>query len=148
MTESKPPRSSFDHVRAARVLVDAHELGDGKAAAIHGVSRRSVQGWRAALATNAALRADYQRLLAKREDAWTIERAAALRVVLKRAIKIAEKEEDLDKLTRFIEKVGGVDVIDQELRKAHAGSTEPAGEGAATEDADDEGAEGAAPAKH
>lgn len=143
MTDSKPPKSKrpiFDHVRAARVLVDAHELGDAKAALVHGVSRRSLQNWRALLETHDALKRDYLRLLTKREDAWAVERSAALRVVLKRAIKVAEKEDDLDKLTRFIEKVGGVDVVDAELNK-HASGTRSSGEGAASEDADDEAEE-------
>ena len=132
----------IDVVRAARALVDAHRIGDTAAAKVAGVTTRAIQKWRAAVDTNDALREEYHRVLAKKDDAWVKERTSALRVVLQRAIKLAAKETDLDKLTRFIEKVGGVDVIDAELSKAHASSTQSPGEGAASPDDRDEAEEG------
>lgn len=142
MTDAKRggPRG-FDVVRAARALVDAHTMGDVAAASLAGVTTRSLRNWRTELETNEPLKREYLRLFTKRENAWTVERTAALRVALKQASKIAEQEGDLDKLTNFIEKVGGVDVVDEELTRIHEGSTGASREDAAATVADDEASE-------
>lgn len=115
MADVGPGKKKLDVVRAARALVDAHQIGDAKAAAAAGVSKRSVQIWRTQLGTNAELRIAYELRLEQRETAWTQERVEALRVVLARAVELAKTETDLDKLTRFVDKVGGVDVAGKVL---------------------------------
>jgi site-specific recombinase XerC len=104
----KPAR--IDVERAARMLCDLHDLGPEQTAKLHRVTTRTLRRYKALVDEDAALKAKYLELATLRDGAWATERAKALRAAVARATELVAKEEDLDKITRFIEKVGSVDV--------------------------------------
>lgn len=109
----------------ARILIDAEDphLGAGAAAKKHGVTRRAITKWRARCKTDEALRNKLAELVKEIEQHWAGPRVKALRVALERATTLLENETDLDKVTRFIEKVGSVDVAGKLL-----GTDDPVGD--------------------
>lgn len=109
----------------ARILIDAEDphLGAGVAAKMHGVTRRAITKWRARCKTDEALRSKVAELAKEIEQQWAGPRVKALRVALERATELLRKEDDLDKVTRFLEKVGSVDVAGKLL-----GTDDPVGD--------------------
>jgi hypothetical protein len=134
----KPAR--IDVERAARMLCDLHDLGPEQTAKLHRVTTRTLRRYKALVDEDAALKAKYLELATLRDGAWATERAKALRAAVARATELVAKEEDLDKITRFIEKVGSVDVAGMVLgaggpRSHQQGSASSSGEDEAGEDA-------------
>lgn len=102
--------------RVARILVEAEAIGnDLKAAKLLKISDRSIRNYRKLLGTDAAL-AELFRVYSEEElRGWRLARVRALRRANERAVELLEAEPDLDKVTRFIEKTGGVDMAGEAL---------------------------------
>jgi hypothetical protein len=106
----------FNRERAARVLVEAEAIGnDQKAAKALKISDRSIRNYRKRLATDPALAALFRDYSEEELRGWHLSRVRALRRANERAVDLIEKETDLDKVTRFIEKTGGVDMAGEAL---------------------------------
>lgn len=102
--------------RVARILVEAEAIGnDLKAAKLLKISDRSIRNYRKLLGTDVPL-AELFRVYSEEElRGWRLARVRALRRANERAVELIEKETDLDKVTRFIEKTGGVDMAGEAL---------------------------------
>lgn len=68
----------FDYHRAACVLIEATFSPDAEVAARCGVSVRSIELWRARLLTHHDLKAEYDRLLFERSEAFVSELPEAI----------------------------------------------------------------------
>lgn len=130
--------------RAARILVEAEAIGnDRKASEKLGITDRTIRNYRTALESDPELSALFRKYAAAESRSWHLARTRALRIANQRAVQLLENEEDLDKVTRFIEKTGGVDIAGEALGV----SSRPGREGPpAPEDAGDTG-EGSAEAE-
>lgn len=117
MTKPKDPKPvKFNRVRAARVLLEAETIGnDRKAAEKLGITDRTIRNYRKALESDPVLSALFREYATEEARGWHIARVRALRIANQRAVELLEVEADLDKITRFIEKTGGVDMAGEAL---------------------------------
>ena len=135
--------AEFNRERAARVLVEAEACGnDRKAAEALKISDRSIRNYRKRLVTDPVLAALFREYSEEELRGWHIARVRALRRANVRAMELLDAEGDLDKVTRFIEKTGGVDMAGEALGvgSQHHQSGSPAAEDSSGE-AEGEGAE-------
>ena len=109
---------SFDKARAIKVLVDAEVFGVAKACKRWGCTDQTVRNYRKRLLNDPefleALGAKQQELLKQRniaEAGWLDARTRSLRKTLKRADALIANETDLDKVTRYLDKVGNLDIV-------------------------------------
>ena len=109
---------SFDKQRAIKILVDAEVFGVAKACKSWGCTDQSVRNYRKRLLTDPefleALGAKQQELIKRRtlaETGWLEARTRSLRKTLKRADSLIATETDLDKVTRYLDKVGNLDIV-------------------------------------
>jgi hypothetical protein len=100
----------IDRERAANILVDAFQLGDLKAAKKWGITDRTLRNYRARLASDASLSAIFRDKMAAADRSWHADRTRTLRILMSRMVALAQTETDLDKLSRAVKEVGGVDV--------------------------------------
>jgi hypothetical protein len=108
--------SKLNRERAARVLVEAEAIGnDQKASKLLKISDRSIRNYRKALTTDPVLAALFREYSEEELRGWRLARVRALRRANERAVELIEAEPDLDKVTRFIEKTGGVDMAGEAL---------------------------------
>ena len=108
--------SKLNRERAARVLVEAESIGnDQKAAKQLKISDRTIRNYRKLLETDGDLAALFRAYSEEEFRGWHLARVRALRRANERAVELIEKETDLDKVTRFIEKTGGVDMAGEAL---------------------------------
>lgn len=108
--------SKLNRERAARILVEAEACGnDQKAAKQLKISDRSIRNYRKLLSTDPVLAALFRAYSEEEFRGWHLARVRALRRANERAVELIEKESDLDKVTRFIEKTGGVDMAGEAL---------------------------------
>lgn len=108
--------SKFNPERAARVLVEAEAIGnDLKAAKQLKISDRTIRNYRKALTTDEEFAELFRKYSEEELRGWRLARVRALRRANERAVDLLEKEKDLDKVTRFIEKTGGVDIAGEAL---------------------------------
>lgn len=147
MSESSPKKRPkapvrIDVSRAVKMLADARELGVTAAAKRHRVTTRTIRRYRALLRTDVELQTQYAALIELQDKTWVSERAKSLRCAAERAQVLLAKEDDLDKITRYIEKVGGVDVVAGELNN-NAGDSGAVGQGSAPPSLEGEESEGA-----
>jgi len=137
--------SKLNRERAARVLVEAEACGnDQKAAKQLKISDRSIRNYRKLLATDEVLAALFREYSEEEFRGWHLARVRALRRANERAVELIETEPDLDKVTRFIEKTGGVDIAGEALgvgshhhQQREAAAEDPSG----SDGADDEAGE-------
>ena len=111
MSESSPKKRPkapvrIDVSRAVKMLADARELGVTAAAKRHRVTTRTIRRYRVLLRTDVELQTQYAALIELQDKTWVSERAKSLRCAAERAQVLLAKEDDLDKITRYIEKVG------------------------------------------
>ena len=109
---------SFDKARAIKVLVDAEVFGVAKACKRWGCTDQTVRNYRKRLLNDPefleALGAKQQELIKRRtlaETGWLEARTRSLRKTLKRADSLIATETDLDKVTRYLDKVGNLDIV-------------------------------------
>lgn len=109
---------SFDKQRAIKVLVDAEVFGVSKACKRWGCTDQTVRNYRKRLLNDPefleALGSKQQELLKQRsiaEAGWLSARTRSLRKTLKRADALIANETDLDKVTRYLDKVGNLDIV-------------------------------------
>ena len=133
----------FDKARAIKILVDAETLGIVKACKRWEVTRQTVYNYRSRLGSDAQfLQALTARQQAKQkiqtiaEAGWLAARTRSLRKTLKRADALIEKETDLDKVTRYLDKVGNLDIVSGVLG---VGVSNPSEDSQSAEDADEPG---------
>jgi len=133
----------LDLERAARILVDAAEMGDRKAAEKWKVSQRTVENHRARLRTNPELAALFGQF-AKTAQAtsavsWAADRASVLKAAAARALTLLAKEDDLDKVSRLVEKFGELELAGTLLGEGAGDRREGKAPAAASGGGDQEG---------
>lgn len=106
----------------ARILVECGEDGVQTVAKRNGMNRQTISRWRKDMLVEPELAAKVQQLLERREAAWAKERTAALNALTRRITKLAATEKDMDKLSKAVERLGGVDVAGRLLKDAGAQS--------------------------
>ena len=109
---------SFDKARAIDILVDAELCGVAKACKRWGVTRQTVNNYRRRLQSDdeflqalASKKQEQARRRAAAEAGWLDARTRSLRKTLKRADALIALETDLDKVTRYLDKVGNLDIV-------------------------------------
>lgn len=121
----------FDAERAARVLADAAEFGDAKAAEKWKITTRTVENYRARLRSDPVLSGSFARIEREETRDWHAARRRFLRAgVDKLRELIAQAGPDqLDDVSKALERIGNLDVASEAL-----------GVGAERADREDEGA--------
>lgn len=124
----------FDRDRALKVLIDAEAFGDAKACAQWKITRQTLRNYRNRLAEDPELLQALAALRIKAERSWKRERQRFLARALKRASVLLKTEEDIDKVSRAIERIGNLDVASEALSGACRAdsespkATEPSGQ--------------------
>lgn len=122
--------AKLDRERMARVLAEASATSDAETAEKYGVTERTVWNYRKRLSTDPELAKAYGRLLAAEVRGWQEARVRSLQAAAKRAAELIAQETDLDKISKYIEKTGGVDMVGAALGVSDV----PAGRSAAPEE--------------
>lgn len=112
----------FDRERAIKVLVDAETFGVAKACKRWGVTDQTVRNYRRRLQGDPefldALTCKHREIELSRSRAnadWYKARQKSLRRTLQRADELVSQETDLDKITRYLDKLGNLDIMGEAL---------------------------------
>lgn len=134
---------TFDKARAIKILVDAEVFGVAKTCKRWDCTDQTVRNYRKRLLNDPdfleALGAKQNEQLKRQtlaEAGWLAARTRSLRKTLKRADALIEKETDLDKVTRYLDKVGNLDIVSGVLG---VGVSNPSEDSKSAEDADELG---------
>lgn len=113
--------STLDLEHASDVLADAWAMGDRAAAALHGISRRTVERYRARIADDEAPDADLSALVAQkialRREEWGDARQTFLRRALAKLEQLLDgaTAEDIPAIVGAIKIVGELELTGQAL---------------------------------
>ena len=141
--------SEFNAERAAQILAEAAISGnDRKTAKRHGVSDRTLRGWRHRLLEDPHFAALFQERIDEVELSWRADLVRTMRSGLRRARKLLAETDDLDKVTNLVDKLGGVGTAREALGvdgPRPDRSRQPAAEAPGSADAEGEGGEASDP---
>jgi len=110
-------KGGFDRDRAARILVDAVEMGDGPAAKKHGVSPRTLWNYRKRLGEDGAFAEAFRLKGIEAERGWHAARTRFLREIVEhlRSLCLQATPEQIDDVRKAVESVGNLDVASSAL---------------------------------
>lgn len=118
----------LDPDRAARVLADAVELGDKGAADKWGISEKTVRRYRQRVPTDSQLSTSVRRVAREEERGWQIARRRFLREGVEKLRTLISQAtvQQLDDVSRALERIGNIDVASEALGVG-AGGTDSEG---------------------
>jgi hypothetical protein len=105
----------MDRDRAIKIIIDAEQFGDANACKKWEITRQTLRNYRNRLDEDPELCQALAILRGKAERSWKRERQRFLGRALRRAAALLKNEEDLDKVSRAIERIGNLDVASEAL---------------------------------
>lgn len=138
--------SKVDRTRVARVLVDAHLMGDQRAAERNGLSPRTIRNYRRRLDSDERLAAVFRARMIQAEREWSSVAVAFLRRGIEKMDELVAKATevaDLDKVRAAVQTVGELQVVVEALSEQGAGAAREGHAGPTPQgvSADDDGGE-------
>lgn len=124
MKKPKTPARDHDPRVKARILIEAETTADATVAARYGISTRSIERWRADLATDPELALAHRRLMTRAEDGFITKAAEAFNALAERLRILAPDMEAQDAIMA-VERVGDLLVQARALGRAGADDGEP-----------------------